>query len=339
MADPTFVNAPAQTVKKKFSISGSIPPDAGGGIPPAQAVPQSDLTQQPVPASITPEQIAQMFQPLLEQAQAEQPPLSRPVPAEISPIGAFLGTLAGNLASTFAQNPAHAQQAQRFLAEDAEKRRTIEEQNYAAGLLFDKEKHNRLISLRGKILEAQVGRAIESGDLEAASVATQNLTKFQEGLRREAAATAQKNEERSIRVTGEEARKTQAARFKLEAEKGRDAKTKPLTSKEYITGINDINKNKNIKDRSFFEGVGAWAHSLVGGIPEPTDRQTALETVYVTGLLGGEPQVRPTAWRSLRLSIRRRLGLPTTEKLNPVQRQRFETELTRYGLELGGLEP
>jgi len=339
MADPTYINAPTQTVKKKFTISGSAPPSTGETIGALEGVPQTDLTQAPLPATISPEQIAQMFQPLMEQVSQEPPPLSRPVPADINPIGAFLGTLAGNLASTFSQNPMFAREAADFMAKEKEKKQVIEDQNYANQLLFDKEKRNRLVVLRGKVLEAQVQRAIESGDLDRTEAAARNLAKFQEGLKREAERTEQVGREREIRVQGEEARKTQGARFALEVEEGRDAKTKPLTSKEYLTAINDINRNKELKNPGFFEGVGRWAKSLVGGIPDPTDRQTALETAYVTGLLGGEPQVRPTAWRSLRLSIRRRLHLPSTGTLDPAQRMKFETELTRYGLELGGLEP
>jgi len=339
MADPTFVNSPAQTVKKKFSASGAgTAPDAGPPLGPLAAASVSDLGQQPLPTTMTPDQIGQMMQPLLDQAQSMQAPADQPQPAQLSPLGTFLGALAGNLATTFTNRPQYALEAHQFLHEDQQRRQQIEDQNTANRLLFDKDKRTQLVALRGKILSAQVDRAIESGDLERADVATRNLAKFQEGLRREDERTQQVGREREIKLQGEEARKTQAQKFSLEVEEGRDAKTKPLTSKEYLTAINDINKNKEIKDPGFFERIGRWARSLGGNTPDPTDRQTALETTFVTGL-GGEPQVRPTAWRSLRQSIRRRLNLPTTGTLDPAQRMKFETELTRYGLELGGLEP
>jgi hypothetical protein len=276
----------------------------------------------------SPEEMKAFFQPLLDQVQNEQTPLSRPVPADVSPIGTFLGTLAGNLASTFAQNPAFAQQAQQYLAEQHKQKQAIVEQNYANQLAFDAEKRNKIISIRGQILEKTLDEAIKSGDLERANVASKNLASFQEGLKRETQREEAQQRQAIVQEQGRQERLTERTKASAKASEEKTAAAKPMTTKEYLQGVNDINKNKNIPS----EGRGAF------GIPfgprfqqEPTSHEGALEQFHASAILNGEPTVKSAAKQNLLRVIKTRLGL-VNKTPNAADIARLDAALSQYGL-------
>jgi hypothetical protein len=331
MAD--FVAAPSETVKRKFSASVST---SGGGDTTAPAIPGvglADVAQQPVPQT-GPSQadIASFFQPLLDQVQNERAPLSRPVPAETSPTGTFLGLLAGNLATTFSKNPAFAEQSQRYLAEQERKRQAISEQNYADELTFSKEKKNRLIVIRGQILETQLEKAIKEGDQERALVISTNMAKLQEGLQRESQKQKAEQEKALIGARGAEDRKTNAAQAKIKMEEEKAAAGKPLTTKEYLAARNAVARNKELdeKTRSKWKAFGI---PLPFGPRDatPTEREEEAEGIDVATIKNGEPTAQRAAKANLKRSILKRLGLLGTTA-SPEAKMLVRAELEKYGL-------
>ena len=337
MADPTFINAPAQTIKKSFSVSGST---KGGGDTTATTVPPintADLAPQTV-ASAGPSQneIAQFFQPLLEHIQNEQTPASRPVPADVSPTGTFLGLLAGNLAATFAQNPAFAQQAHQYLAEQEQRRQTIQEQNYAQDLAFNAEKRNKLISIRGQILETQLTKAINDGNLVQANALSKELTKFQEGIKRESQREEAQQGIAKIQEQGRQERLTQAQKVTLTAKEEAAAAGKPITTKQYLDARNDVAKNKQLPSditHTFFGLNNPWIGNRA---PTPSDRELALEQIDVSTIKNGEPTATRGAKANLKRSILKRLNLLGTTA-SPQAREAVRAELEQYGLTPGDL--
>jgi hypothetical protein len=271
----------------------------------------------------SPEEMKAFFQPLLDQVQNEQTPLSRPVPADVSPIGTFLGTLAGNLASTFAQNPAFAQQAQQYLAEQHAQKQAIQEQNYANQLAFDAEKRNKIISIRGQILEKTLDEAIKSGDLERANVASKNLITFQEGLKRETQREDAQQRQAIVQEQGRQERLTEKTKASVKASEEKTAAAKPMSTKEYLQGINDVNKNKQLGNSAPFRFLGFQK--------EATSHEEALEQFHASAILNGEPTVKTAAKQNLLRLVKTRLGLIGKEP-NAQDIARLDAALTQYGL-------
>ena len=337
MAD--YVSSPSQTVKSKFSASVSMPGSGDTTAPPIPGVGLADVGQQPVPQS-GPSQldIATFFQPLLDQIQNERQPLSRPVPAETSPTGTFLGLLAGNLATSFSRNPQFAQQAQRYLAEQEQKRVAIQEQNYADELTFSKEKKNKLIAIRGQILESQLEKAIKDGDQERALVISTNMAKLQEGLQRESQKQQAEREKALIGARGAEDRKTNAANAKIKAEEETTQASKPLTTKEYLAARNQVARNKLLdeKTRSKWQLFGV---TLPFGPRDntPTEREEEAEGIDVATIKNGEPTAQKAAKANLKRSILKRLGLLGTTA-SPEARMLVKDELAKYGLTMADLQ-
>jgi len=335
MAD--FVGQPSETIKRKFSVSGST---TGGDTtaPPIPPISTADLGQQPVPQSgPSQEQIAAFYQPLLDQIQNEAQPLSRPVPAQVAPLGTFLGLLAGNLATTFSQNPAFQQQAQNYLAEQTQKREAIQEQNYAQNLTFDQAKKNKLITIRGQILEKQLDEAIKKGDLAAANAASQNLYKFQEGIKRESDKQEADRRKALIQVQGAEDRKTAGVKAKLSAEE-EAAKANPvLTTKDYLGARNAVARNKNLDEKTHSKWKLFGITLPIGPRDAtPTEREEEAEGIDVATIKNGEPTAQRAAKANLKRSILKRLDLlgkaPSAEAMAQVK-----AEVEKYGLTLGDL--
>jgi hypothetical protein len=329
MPESTYTTDPSEAIKNQFSASVET---SGGGNTAPVAIPPinlADLPQQPIPDTGPNEaEIFAFYKPLLDQVQNEQTPLSRPVPADISPIGTFLGTLAGNLASTFAQNPAFAAQAQNYLAQHAKQKQAIEEQNYANELAFSAEKRNKIISIRGQILEKTLDEAIKSGDLAKANVASQNLARFQEGLKRESQRQEAQRRQAIVQEEGRQARLTEKTKATAKASEEKTAAAKPMTTKEYLQGINDINKNKNIPNEAkglFWTDIGPRIRK------EATSHEEALEQFHASAILNGEPTVQKSAKQNLLRIVKTRLGLIGKEP-NAQDIERLDAALSQYGL-------
>jgi hypothetical protein len=331
MADTTFTTAPAETVKRKFSTSVETTGGEPGASPAIPPINIADLAQQPTPdTGPSQAEIEAFYKPLLDQIQNQQQPLSRPVPADISPTGTFLGLLAGNLASTFAQNPAFAQQAHQYIADQSRQKQAIEEQNYATQLASDAEKRNKIITLRGQILEHTLDEAIKKGDLQAANVASQNLARFQEGLKRESQREEAQQRLAIVQEQGRQERLTEKTKASVRASEEKTAAAKPMTTKEYLQGVNDINKNKNLPGVGFREGVNR-AMGGVFGTPQPSGHEEALEQFHASAVLNGEPTVKTAAKQNLKRIILSRLGL-IGKTPDAAAKARVKAELEKYGL-------
>lgn len=333
--DTTFVNSPSETVKAKFKASGGLLSGGDTSTPPIPDINTADLAQKPLPQQTpSPTDIESFYKPLLDQIQNQQQPLSRPVPADVSPSGTFLGLLAGNLASTFSRNPAFADQAHEYLAEQHRTQQAIQNQNYATQLAFDAEKRNNIIAVRGQILEKTLDEAIKSGDLQRANVASQNLAKFQEGLQRESQRQKAQQEQALEKTKGAEARKLEAQKaalsLSLETKAQKEAAkaaAKPMSTKDYLQGINDINKNKNIlsEGKGFFFGMGPRTDTT------PTSHESALEQFHASAILNGEPTVKASAKQNLKRLILTRLGL-IGKTPDAAAKAKVKDALGQYGL-------
>lgn len=229
--------------------------------------PPPDFSQAALPApQITAGQIPGMYAGLLQQMQGEAPPLGRPEPAEYSPAQTFLSTFAGILGTQMARNPAIQENILNKLGEREQRRQAIEDQNYANRLLFDTEKRNRLVALRGKILEDQIATALSQGNAEVARIAAQNLEK----LRGEHQAYVEK-----IRQAGE----LQRTRITVNARgEAGGTKPKPLTMNEYLDNLRNIQSAKPEQ----FKEVGGW----FGGKALP--KEDAMLVVHAAAALGGD---------------------------------------------------
>lgn len=333
MPETNYTTSPVETVKRKFSSSVQTTGGEPGASPTIPPINIADLASQSISqAGPSPEEIAAFYKPIIDQIQNESQPLSRPVPADISPTGTFLGLLAGNLATTFTQNPAFAQQAQRLLAENEQKRQAIEEQNYAQGLAFDAAKRDKLITIRGKILETQLDKAIKDGDTERALAISKELGKFQEGLSREGQRQKAEQEKALIGERGRQERLTERTKAEVKASEEAAAAGKPLTTKQYLDARNAVARNKELDEKT----TSRWKFY---GVPlpfgpraaTPTEREEQMEQIDVATIKNGEPTAVKAAKANLKRSVLKRLGLLGTA-VTPEARNQVILELQQYGL-------
>jgi len=185
-----------------------------------------DFSPTPAPQGFDANQIPKMFEGLLGQIGGQQAPLARPLPADYSPTKTFLATFAGSLGTQLTRNPAILENIQRKLAERDQRRDAIADQNYAQDLLFNQDKSNKLISLRGKILENQIETMLAQGNAEGARIAAENLVKLK--------AQYEKDLEK-MKQAGETAR----VKMQVEAKTGGEA-GKPITMDQMLTQIREI---------------------------------------------------------------------------------------------------
>jgi hypothetical protein len=339
MPETSYTTDPSGTIKKKFSTSVQTTGGDPGLSPVIPPINTADLASQPIPQTgPSPEEIAAFYQPILDQIQNEAVPLSRPVPADISPTGTFLGLLAGNLATTFTQNPAFAQQAQQYLAEQNRQKQAITEQNYADELAFSAEKRNKLISIRGKILETQLEKAISDGNQEQALAISTELGKMQEGLKRESQRQEAQQRQALIQEEGRQQRLTNAQKATLTAEEEKSAASKPLTTKQYLDARNAVARNKELDEKTTSRWK-AFGMSLPFGPRDatPTEREEQMEQIDVATIKNGEPTAVKAAKANLKRSVLKRLGLLGTP-VNPEGRALLQNELQQYGLTMADMQ-
>ncbi len=172
-----------------------------------------------------------------------------------------------------------------------------------------------------------IDEAIKSGDLQKANVASQNLAKFQEGLKRETQREEAQQRQAIVQEQGRQERLTEKTKASVKASEEKTAAAKPMTTKEYLQGVNDINKNKNLpsEGRGFFFGLGPRTDIT------PTSHEGAIEQFHASAILNGEPTVQKAAKQNLLRLVKTRLGL-LGKAPNAADITRLDAALQQYGL-------
>lgn len=306
-ASAAIVN-PAEQIAGDFGMGGTTAIDVMSGTAgPQPGAP--DFSQQAIPPpGLTAGQIPGMYAGLIQEIQGQAPPIGRPEPAAYSPAQTFLSTFAGILGTQMARNPAIQENILNTLATRETRRQAIEDQNYANRLLFDTEKRNRLVAIRGQILERQIETALSQGNLEAARIAAQNLEK----LRGEHQAYIEK-----LRQAGE----LERTRLTVKArEEGGAGGAKPLSMDQYLGQLREIQtaKPEQLKEPG---GFGPF-----GGKKLPKADQFLV--IHAGAALGGDtPAVQNLGFRRLVEGVKAKFKVTT--KLKPQQAAKIATTLLR----------
>jgi hypothetical protein len=258
------------------------------------------------------------------------------VPPATPPLNAFLALLGGHLGASLLRDPGAADKVFNYLEQKEQEQKTIEAQNYAQDLAFSQSKRSQLIQIRGKALEAALTAAIEANDTERAAKISENLQKLQGEIQAETvipAQTAGGLEE--IKERGKQERLTLAdqLRAKLEEEAAK-GQLKPLTGKEFLKSIDDINKNKELTTAQ--EGIlGPFFRSIFGG-DKKVGKRDMLKAAFVTGIMAGEPAVKADAKRRLLMTIYGELGWlgkrDVSKEFTPQEEAKVAAKLAEYGL-------
>lgn len=265
------------------------------------------LLESPDPL-VRPGQVPGLFAPLVQEIEAQRAPLGRPVPTPLGPTRTFLATFAATLASQMARNPAIAENINTKIAQVEQRRQAIEEQNYANELLFSKEKRDKLIALRGNILEKQLALAISQGDDEAARVAAENIERLRNQGRLEVA-----------KEEGAQARSVERMKITAKSAEGvAGAELKPLTMNDFLKNLNDIAMADTKK-------LPETSQKLFGR--NIVSKESMIEEQYAAAAIGGEPDVKRLGMQRLVQAIKKRLKLPDALPVNVAARQRIVTKL------------
>lgn len=327
---PDYVTSPGVSVSEKFKLSGRVPL-TNAPAPPLQlsATPQHLTQQEALPPPISGGDIEGMYQPLLEAAQNQAAPPSRPIPPQLNPWATFAAALAANLGTAMTHNPLFAQQVQENIQQQERQRQAIMDQNAVDQITFSKEKWNRLVTLRANILDKQIDEAIKNNDLDRAEVLTRNRMKLQSELQTEQIKAQGAVTEHTERVRGEEARKT--AKFEAGLEKKTSAqKAEPMNMNEYSQRRREVLMGEAKKLPVTQPGWNILGFQTPIGEHQMT-QQEALEQFDAAALQGGDEGVKAAAKRNLILSIKQRLGL-TGKKLEATDKAAITAELQKYGL-------
>ena len=324
---------PAEEIAQDFAGTDESEFDVGidmefGGGEAGEGGGEFPLLETPDP-QITAGQIPGMFGGLLGEVQNQPAPIGRPVPEALDTTKTFLATLAGTLGTQLTRNPAVLQDIQERMAERQRRSQAIEDQNYAEQLLFGKEKFNRLLALRGNILEKQIETALSQGNEEGARVAAENLERIRQRGRIEAEKEA-----------GRQARLTEGTKARLEAKakEKEGAELKPLTMDQFNQAVKDIATSDPEKLTEIMADKVNTGWFGLGGKKPASSKQEALEQIYAGAALGGEPAVAALGKVRLVNSIKQRLRIPEKLPSNPEAQRRIITrlanELSKYGISL-----
>lgn len=314
------IESPSTAVEDAFpttedELSLDMEVGGGGGEGSSATFP---LLETPEPL-VRPGEIPGLFAPLVQEVEAQRAPLGRPVPTPIGPTRTFLATFAATLASQMARNPAIAENINNKIALADQRRQAIQEQNYANELLFSKEKRDKLITMRGQILEKQLSLAISQGDDEAARVATENIERLRNQGRLEVA-----------KEEGAQARSVERMKITAKtAEGGAGEPPKPLTMNDFLKNLNDIAMADTKK-------LPETSQKLFGR--NIVSKERMIEEQYAAAAIGGDPDVKRLGMQRLVQSIKKRLKLPDTLPVNVAARNRIITklsnELAKYNITL-----
>lgn len=324
------IAAPEAGVKEAFSGPTNNESELGldfevgdGGDSGAMTFPLEERPQPLLQAG----QIPGMYQGLLNEVGGEHAPLGRPVPEGIGPTKTFLANFAGTMATQLARNPAILENIQNRLNEDRQRQQAIQDQNYAQDLLFNRDKKNKLIALRGQILEKQIDTALAQGKEDQAAVLAENLQRLQ----------AQGFIERE-KEQGFQDRQTERVKATVKAKTGTAAK--PLTMNQFLSQVQDIAGADPKKIPELMKTKVGTGFLGMGGEKAPVSKQEALEAIYAGAATGGESAaVQNLGLQRLVTSLKRRLKIPDRLPPDPKAQKRvidlLNRELARYGVTLG----
>lgn len=280
--------------------------------------PSTDIGAEPAfPAygggqGVSQDQIAAMFAPLLGEIQGMNAPSGREVPEPFSPKQTFLSVLAGSLGSQLSRNPAVLEEVYNRINEREVRRQTIEDQNYATSMAFDQNKRMQVLGIHGKVLEAQLQNAIETGNQEAITKHSDALAKFQA----------------SVQIYLEKMQQTGATAREKMTIAGRTAgKEGGMSMVDFLKGLNDI---QQADPKKLPETAATW----FGG-KRPLSKQDAVMLHYAGGAIGGNEAVAPLAMGRFITMLKAKYKLPDKISAGPNQEKQVRkvmAELISYGL-------
>lgn len=333
-AHQNYTENPVAAVKRSFTVSGSTgggEPGPGGTAKPPK-VPKADALPPPLSTST----IESLYQPLRQEIEALPPPTPRDVPPPTPALNSFLSLLGANLGASLLRDPAAADKIFGYMQEKEQQRQTIQAQNYAQDLAFSQNKRAQLVAVRGKALETALQVAIQSNDTERAAKIAENLQKLQGEIQAQTVIPAQTGMHLEVaKEEGKQARLTLAEQLRIKLEETAAAgELKPITGKEFLKSIDDINKNKELGTSQ--EGLlGPLLRSVFGG-EKKVGKRDMLKASFVTGIMAGDPGVKADAKRRLLMTIYSDLGWlgkkDVSKTLTAAEEAQLAGKLAEYGV-------
>jgi hypothetical protein len=295
--DEDYVENPIGAVQAAFSGMVSPPEEP---VPPIPA-------EQALPAPIGADQIQKAFAPLMAEIQGQKGPPGRAIPPPTPALATFLSVLAGGLGAQLAKDPRIEENIIQTLNQHEQRRQAIQDQNYAEELLFNRERATQRLAAVGQAVQAELEAAIKANDTDRMMKANKNL----EMLR-------QLGEERGIRLTGIEARKTARVEGALKAEIGAKA-AEALEPKDYAARRGELLTSKELPNVPQSKGL---LGGLVGGIGEAlfgkpaATRQSEIIQLDKEALHSGNEKTIAAAKRNIQQTVLRALGLQMKAEFN-----------------------
>src|SRR5882672_2937982 len=301
----TYTADPVAAVKESFTLSGSGGGDAGPGgrAPTPKAQPAVAL-----PPPLSTATIESLYQPLRHDIETLPPPAARPVPPPPPALNSFLSLLGANLGASLLRDPGAADKIFGYMQEKEQQRQAIEDQNYAQNLAFNENKKAQLVAIRGKALETALQVAIQSNDAERAAKIAENLHRLQAETQAQTVIPAMSSLQiEKAKEIGRQQRLTLADQIKMKLEATTaSGKLQPITGKDFLKSIDDINKNKELTTHE--NGLlGGLLQGIFGG-DKKVSKKDMLKASFVTGIMAGDPGVKADAKRRLLMTVYSDLG-------------------------------
>lgn len=341
MAD--YTTAPSVSISDYFRNIVQNPQVGTGQAPPLQlsATPAS-LQQAPVPPPLSAEQIGAPFKQMEANLGQMQAPPPHAMPPSVNPWGAFGASLAANLGSAFTHNPMFAQTVQAQLEQNRQRQQAIMDENYRNNVMFNQERQNRLFSIRGQALEAQLNEAMRTNDQERAATIAQNLQKLEmenrlQQMKQQAQLWQQtqgatKERVAEIGAAGKIGAAEETSKGRVEAAQARQQQQSMFKMKDYQNNLAAIQKmtDKQVGDQAPVFTIGNIQIGGTHGVNKAQLLEAAHAAAFRAAEAGGaEPGVGEAAKRGLLLSIKHRLGLDASSAAGKAT---LTGELNKYGI-------
>jgi len=329
----TYTADPVAAVKESFTLSGSGGGDAGPGgrAPTPKAQPAVAL-----PPPLSTATIESLYQPLRHDIETLPPPAARPVPPPPPALNSFLSLLGANLGASLLRDPGAADKIFGYMQEKEQQRQAIEDQNYAQNLAFNENKKAQLVAIRGKALETALQVAIQSNDAERAAKIAENLHRLQAETQAQTVIPAMSSLQiEKAKEIGRQQRLTLADQIKMKLEATTaSGKLQPITGKDFLKSIDDINKNKELTTHE--NGLlGGLLQGIFGG-DKKVSKKDMLKASFVTGIMAGDPGVKADAKRRLLMTVYSDLGWlgkkDVSKILTPQEEAQLSNKLAEYGV-------
>lgn len=311
MATPTNISDPRQAIADAFS----------------------QFQQGFTPSGPTSDQIAGLFAPLLGDVQSEQAPLPRPIPQGLNPLQAFAGALASNMGSALTRNPMFAQNFARTIQEQQQRQQAVEDQNYLEDLAFNKEKRNRLLTIRASAMEKQIENLMAQGKEQDAAKLAGQLEKLRGNVEMAVNEAQVPGRVAEIRAQGEEARKLESIKAGIEQKKidaaekkATDAANKPYNMSQYQDDIRDV---MHLTPEQLQTKKPGWFG--IGG--ESIPKGEMLEQLHAKAATSPDKPTATAGRRALIMSISKRLGIKDPTNATKKEADLVNAELARYGVQ------